>query len=493
MSTTRTDNSVRSMLSNVSLLGGMQVFLALINVLRGKFVAIFLGPDGMGVSSLFNSSSSTIAQASSLGLNMAIVKEVAQVHEDDDRLATLLHMVFRLVRATALLGALFTALFSGWLSRVTFGTPDYAWQFVLLAFFVYFTVAAGAKAAVLQGLQRVKELALASMVGALTGLLVGVPLYWRLGNLGIVPAMVCYALAMYIFNSWRLRRYLPSAAGGSKGWREHRPLVLRLLKMGCVLMMGNLINQVTVYGLNLVLRTVGNIDQVGLYQAANSISAQYVGVIISALALDYFPRLSAAASDNNKMNTIVNRQLLLVLIAMVPLGCLIIVTAPLLIRLLLTEAFLSVSPLVMLFGVGVFFKLAQYPLCYVTFAKNNNRLFLILEGFVGNILFFCLSAGGYLLFGLEGIGYGMIVENIIFFVIMLIVNGRLYGYRAPWRVLAAYIGGAAVCAVCALICMNATAVAAYVVAGGLTAASVAYAIVGIRRMLKAESNSSGKL
>lgn len=484
MSSERTDNSVRSMLGNISILGGMQVFLVLVNVLRGKFVAIFLGPDGMGISSLFTTSSNTIAQASSLGLNLAIVKEVAKVHGDEPRLASLLRLVLRLVRATALLGALFTALFSGWLSRITFGTPDYSWQFVLLAVFVYFTVVSGAKAAVLQGLHRVRDLARASMVGALTGLLVGVPLYWWLGNLGIVPAMVCLALALYIFYSLRLRRCRPRSAPRSEVPR--RPLVLGLLKMGCVLLAGNLINQVVVYGLNLILRTYGDIDQVGFYQAANSISAQYVGVIISALAMDYFPRLTAAARDNELMNRIVNRQLLLVIIAMIPLSCIIIVSAPLLIRLLLTEAFLPVTGLVVLLGIGVFFKLAQFPLCYVTFAKDNNRLFLILEGGVGNILFFGLSAGGYLLFGLEGIGYGMIVENIIFFILMLIVNGRLYGYRATGRVLLTYLAGASVCGLCAVICLTTAGPTPYVAGGIITALAIIYAVFAIRGMIRAD-------
>ncbi len=59
----------------------MQVFLILINLVRGKFVAMFLGPEGMGISSLFNATSNTMVKASSFGLNLAIVKEVAAENE----------------------------------------------------------------------------------------------------------------------------------------------------------------------------------------------------------------------------------------------------------------------------------------------------------------------------------------------------------------------------------------------------------------------------
>lgn len=51
-----------------------QILLALI---RGKFVAILLGPAGMGVAALYTTAANTLQQFASLGLNLAIVKEVA--------------------------------------------------------------------------------------------------------------------------------------------------------------------------------------------------------------------------------------------------------------------------------------------------------------------------------------------------------------------------------------------------------------------------------
>ena len=50
MSKNKDENSYRSILKGTSVFGGVQVFQILINMVRGKFVALFLGPDGMGVS-----------------------------------------------------------------------------------------------------------------------------------------------------------------------------------------------------------------------------------------------------------------------------------------------------------------------------------------------------------------------------------------------------------------------------------------------------------
>ena len=56
----KNDNSYRSILRGTSFFGGVQVFQVLINLVRGKLVAMLLGPAGMGVSALFVSSSNTI-------------------------------------------------------------------------------------------------------------------------------------------------------------------------------------------------------------------------------------------------------------------------------------------------------------------------------------------------------------------------------------------------------------------------------------------------
>lgn len=62
------ENSYGNILKRISAFGGVQVFNILINIARGKFVALFLGPAGMGISQLLTSSTNTIQQLSSLGL-----------------------------------------------------------------------------------------------------------------------------------------------------------------------------------------------------------------------------------------------------------------------------------------------------------------------------------------------------------------------------------------------------------------------------------------
>jgi O-antigen/teichoic acid export membrane protein len=433
------DNSYRSILKGTSLFGGVQVLQILINLVRGKFVAMFLGPEGMGIASLFTTSSNTIQRFASLGLNLAIVKEVAADSDDagevaDPRLRfrAVMATAMQLIRATAILGAVICVLFSPWLSRITFGDDSMTYQFIGVGIAVGLTISFTGKLSVLQGLHEVKRLSKASLVGGLTGLFCGVPLYYLFGNRGIVPAMVILALAMYIFYSYSLRKSLEEPVPKFV-WREHKPLVRKLIMLGLLLMTNDLLGTLGQYLLNIFIKNHGSTDAVGFYSAANSVTNQYAGLVFTAMAMDYFPRLSQVASDNREMRELVNRQTEIVSLIIAPAVGLLIITAPVLIRLLLTTEYLVITPLMRWMGLGILFRALMVPMGYISFAKGNRKLFFWMEGVTCNLLTLTLSCGFYYFFGLIGLGYALVADNLLCILIYYIVNRRLYGYGFSTR------------------------------------------------------------
>lgn len=439
------ENSYKSILKGVSIFGGVQVFQIAVNLVRGKFVAMFLGPDGMGVSSLFTTSSNTLQRFASLGLNLAIVKEVSESRDDGNALAKTRQVALSLVTVTATAGALFCFLFAGWLSRLTFGSPDFSWQFMLLSAAVWLSISGAGKLSVLQGLHEVKRLSKASITGAVTGLVAGVPLYYFFGQKGIVPAMVLLAAAMWAFYTWHLRKCLPSSGcSTARIWRE--PLARKLITLGMVLMASDLIGSFCTYMLNIFIRSAGGIDDVGLYQAANSLTNQYTGMVFAAMSLDYFPRLSGCISDNREMTKVVNRQSEIIALILTPIIIALIATTPIVIDILLTDRFKGIAPLMRWMGIGVLVKGFMFPTGYIAFAKNNKRLFFWLEGVTGNLLTLVLGCLGYHLFGLMGLGYALVADTVICLSAYLIINGHLYGYRMTGTVASRYIFGATMAA-----------------------------------------------
>lgn len=480
------ENSYRNILKGTSFFGGVQIFQILITLVRGKFVAMFLGPEGMGVSSLFTTSSNSIQRLSSLGLNLAIVKEVAAHADHPGNLSTTLAVARRMISATSVIGCLICVLFAPFLSRITFGDTSMSWQFMLLGVAVGLSVAFNGKLSMLQGLHEVKRISMASLVGGLTGLLVGVPLYYFYGTKGIVPAMIALALAMYIFYSISLHRAV-TTPGIRFSWINHQPIVKRLALLGLLLMTNELLVSLVQYAINVYIKFNGDTSTVGLYQAANSITNQYSGMVFAALAMDYFPRLSKAASDNSVMRDVVNRQTEIVSIVIAPALVLLIITSPLLIRILATSEFLPVTPLMRWMGVGILVRALMVPMGYISFAKGNKKLFFWLEGIFFNLLTLLLSCIGFHFFGLLGLGYALIADNAICLAVYYVINRNLYGYRFSRgvRVYMAYAILAVGAAFGSSLISN--TVASYSLMGATAIISVTLSFIIIRRKLTTSS------
>lgn len=459
-------NSYRSILKGTSIFGGVQVFQVLLSLIRGKFVALFLGPAGMGVNALFQSVLTTVTQMSSLGLNLAIVKEVAHRNSlsdpsadsdsgsgkssadpsadsdsglekspstpvaSPDAVRGIYEVVRRLILITAGAGAIFTLCFAPWLSRVSFGSEEYTLPFMLLAAAVAFTVISNGMLSILQGMHAVRLMARASLFGGVVGLVVSVPLYWLFGTRGIVPAIVILALSMCMVYWISARRLVPAPSPDfSFAWRDHIPLVRQLLVLGLLLMSGDLILAAVTYATNVFIRHVGDLSDVGLYQAANSITNQYANVVFMAMTLDYFPRLTAAADDNREMAGIVNRQFEIVALIASPLLSLLVMFTPLAVHILLTSKFLTIIPLIRWIALAVTVKALMFPLGVITFAKDNKRIYFWMEAVGANILTLALNCGLYLYCGLIGLGYALLIDCSVCLVVYLLVNRRLYDYR----------------------------------------------------------------
>lgn len=430
----------RSIMKGTAVFGGVQVFTILINVIRGKLVAIFLGPVGMGITALLNSTVTTIQQLSGLGLNFSAVKDISQIAEKEEveRVASIVSVTRRLVFLSAILGALLTGCFSSLLSRFAFGNTDYTLSFLLLSAMVFFTTLTLGETAILQGLRQLKQLAVSTIVGALVGLVIGTPLYYFFGTQGIVPAMILLAVSTYVANrlfTWRLG--LPKV---STTYHDVTRQGRQMIALGVISMLAALLGSFTLTLFNAYIRHAsgGEVD-VGLIQAATSISNQYVGLVFTAMAVDYFPRLAAICDDQSKLQQTVTQQLEVVMLIVSPLLVGLLVTTPLVVRVLLSSEFMPTIPLLRWIGFGIFFKAMSFPLGYIAFAKGDKKTFFWFEGIYGNALTLLCNVVGYSVAGIEGVG----VSYVIVYVLYLISVGALacikYHYRVNVAVLKSMI------------------------------------------------------
>ena len=254
-----------------SLFGGVQVFNILFGIIRSKIIAVLLGPAGMGIAGLLNSSTGMIGSITNFGLSTSAVKNVAEANAtgNNQRIATVISVIGRLVWITGILGTLITFVLAQVLSKLAFGNPDYTVAFRWVSIILLLGQLSAGKMVVLQGMRKLQYLAKANMAASVIGLLVSIPIYYKLGVKGIVPAIIITSiigLAIVYFYSSKIaieKTAVTTAVLKTEG--------AGMLRMGFLLSLSGLIGLGAAYLLGVFISRQGGVEQVGLYNAGFAI------------------------------------------------------------------------------------------------------------------------------------------------------------------------------------------------------------------------------
>lgn len=420
-------------MKGTAIFGGTQAFNVLIGIVRGKLVAMILGPVGMGISSLFASSLAPIQQFATLGMPLSAVRNISGEKDENERRRIV--KAFRMmITAAAIVGMVFTILLALPLSKATFGDDRYSWSFVALSLAVLFTVLFNGENTILQGYRRLKSLALRSIIGSTAGLVIGVPLYYIYGINGIVPAIIILSLVSYLVSFFGTRKI--NLKTDVLSWKEAFVISKGFMLLGLTMMIAVILGQTVTYGLNIIIRHFGSLADVGLFQAANTIINQYVSLVFAAMATDYYPHLSSIVKDKVQTSLLVHQQGEIVLFLVAPIAVLVIITAPLIIRVLLTEEFYPIVDIIRLMGLGLIFKAACFPLGYLAIAKGDKAFYFGMDGIWTNIKWIVLFGTFYIFWGFKGLGYAVLLNSIIDIIIVIVMNKWRYniGYNLGFRI-----------------------------------------------------------
>mgnify|MGYP002622285165 CR=1 FL=1 len=409
-------------MKGTAVFGGSQMFTMLANIVKGKFTAIFLGTGGMGVSSLLNSALAPMQQLFTFSLPTAGVRDIAN-EEDAEQKAHKVLAFRRVLFVLAVLGMITMAVGAPLLSISTFGSSEHTLWFVALSVALLFLILTTGENAVLQGYRKLKTLATCNVVSALCGVLVGVPLYYFYGIEGIVPSIIIMSVVSFLYTRYftRTLHIIPVQQSWGDTWKWGRVMLL----FGGTMMIAGVIGSLSTYLLNTFIRSYGDISDVGLFQAANTITLQCTSLVFTAMATDYYPHLSSVADSQDRMTALVRQQGEIVVLIIAPVASLLVLFSPLAVRVLLTSEFDSLVPLLRLIAVSFMGRAFCFPLDYVCLAKGDKSFFFWVDGIWTNVKTFLFCVAGYYFFGLIGLGYAMVANAVI----DIFVSALLCRYR----------------------------------------------------------------
>jgi len=417
----------KGIFKTTAVFGGVQVFKILINVVRSKFIAVLLGPAGMGVSSMLTATLGLVGGLSNFGLATSAVKNVAAAHgTGSDEQVSLIVTVFRKwVWITGLLGFITALILSPWLSELTFGNRDYTVAFAILSVTLLITQISAGQGVILRGMRKVKYMAQSDLIGAVIGLIVSIPLYYFFVNRGIVPAILITAISGLLL-TWYFAQKVP-VRNVDMGWRTIWQEGKGMLMMGFMLSLTGLIAMGTAYVLRVFITRTGSLEDVGFYNAGFAIINSYVGLIFTALSADYYPRLSAVAHDPEKAGQEINQQAETAILLIAPIICFFLISAKWLVVLLYSHQFSPITDMVLWLALGMFFKASSWALAFLILAKGASKVFFWNE-LIASVYLLAFNILGYYFWGLTGLGASFLAGYLCYLLHVIIVTKKLYGF-----------------------------------------------------------------
>ena len=407
--------------------GGVQGLNVLIGLVRNKFVAVLLGPGGMGLVSLFNTTVQLISQATHLGISFSAVRHISEYYDagETEKAAHYVKLVRGWCLLTALLGMLVCVVIGPLLSNTTFAWGDHTLHFVLLAPAIGMIAITGGETAILKGQRKLGALALVQITAALASLAVSIPIYYFFWQAGIVPVIVLMAFVTMCATLWFSLRIYPLRLSGARGILGEG---MDMVRLGVAFTLAGVVGSAAEMVVRSYLNVVADLDVLGLYNAGFMLTITYAGMVFSAMETDYFPRLSGVNRDVEQTNYTVNRQMEVSILIIAPMLTALIALLPILIPQLFTSEFAPVIPMAQVAALAMFFKVLTLPVAYITLARGYSMTYLMLEAayYVVFVLFIVL---GYEHWGLLGTGIAITMAHVFDYLMINLYAYKKYGYR----------------------------------------------------------------
>ena len=407
--------------------GGSSAVTLAVGLVKIKVLALIGGPFAVGLVGLLQNISSVAAATFGLGLASSSVRSIAAQSDDLAKIAALWRVLIWCNLGLGLLAGVVMVLGRGVIGELI-NQPFGLTESLIISIGIAATLIFNTQAALLQGLRRISALAsinvLASIVGTTASL---VPLYFGMPH-AIMWFVTLGPLSSVMTAFFLLRAIKPLPARAHSAAAQLPAEFGVIFHLGLPIMAASLVT----LGTQLIARSLiannMNIESSGDFQAVMTITTTYIGFILSAMAADYYPRLSALAHKQSDASLLVNQQIEMALTIAAPVIVAMIVFSAEIITVLYSKDFHQSFELLRIQAIGDVLKILCWPMGYILLAKSRGGLFITAEilwgcAYLGLLVFFIKP------FGFAVVGLAFVGAYVVLLVFLLLYGKRLINFR----------------------------------------------------------------
>ena len=420
--------SYKRILKTTVLFGSASAITIFFRIVRGKIFALLVGPYGIGLLGMFDSITKAGVLFSNMGLPTSTVRQISSARgsENTNDINTTIMAIFYIIPVLSICGGILTWLLSDRISMLVFDTVEHSQEIEWLGLAIFLLIISSAFGAIIQGYQKIVDLASAEIFSAVIASVIAVMIIMSKGKDGIVFAVLAIAFVKFSVNLFYFLRVPIIFA--IYNFKYIFQKIIKILRFGFLFMLASLLPACTQFIIRILITRELGIDHAGYFHAAHAISVTYIAFILRAMGRDYYPNLTRHAFDHKQMVKLVNEQIQVALVLGAPFIIALMTFAPLTLDLFYSESFSIATPLLQFFVLTLPLRFVIWPMGFVILAKGRGKINFLGE-IPKSIIFITCSMVAIHSFGITGIGIGFLLAIGFHCPLIWLIINKLIGFK----------------------------------------------------------------
>ena len=382
------------------LAGGSQALSAVFALVRSKFAALWIGPEGVGILGLLSQFQNVLTTGFDLGVSNSAVREISFHRSRND---------------------------------------GYQGDVVATALSATFLLFTGAHGTLMRGHAMVRQLAVQRVLLAASSTLAAWVGYRYFGTAAVAWVMVVSAAASWGLSVYQSRKIRPAPDSSIK------PKVLPLIMHGLPFLWSSFSFALVSYFIGALVVDECGLKASGCYQAAWGLTAYLVGFILTAMGQDYLPRLAAVINSPEDAIGMINAQIETGVLMAVPGMFLFSMFADRVISVMFSAEFLPAAILTQWILVGCFGRIMSWPLLFALNAQRKSMHHMIAVT-AAAVMYLGFARLGLTYAGITGAAMGFVaMQALHFFWLKITLSYTLDHKFSSGSLFTALIGIGALC------------------------------------------------
>ncbi len=403
---------------NTALIAISSVINIFFSIIKNKFLAIWLGPAGLGRFAILNDFINFTTSMASLGVSNSGVQAISKAStENNSRVKIVYNSLIRVFSIVSIIIVISTIVFSKQISNLLVHNDSLIWFIRIAAIAIIIKIRSLVQNALITGMQRVSLLAKANIYNGLFVTIVSIILVLFLHEQSIPYLVITIALVSWTISFIQSRKVLASLPIIKE--RISNTELKPILVLGIATLWASLLeNTVNIIAKSSITKQFSE-SYLGYYQVAVGFTFQYIGFITASITSDYYPRLVATVSKGaDEVAKFVNQQISISISLIMPLLLTMLTFSKLFITFLFSKKFLPSDSLISYTVAGTLLLVVCWPIAYVFLSHRATKIYLITE-LVGNTSHLLLILLAIKLNNFPYLGLAYVLHYIIYLILIV--------------------------------------------------------------------------